>query len=89
MASANVSNHAAAPVAAEKTHLKQQTNAEEPAVAPETTRFPKDVDGASSGPVWQNIAVPLKADPANNPSSEEWDQAKQAFKDTGLLKRLP
>lgn len=41
MASANVSNHAAAPVAAEKTHLKQQTNAEEPAVAPETTRFPK------------------------------------------------
>jgi hypothetical protein len=47
-----------------------------------------DVDGASHGPVWQDIAVPLVADPANKPGSEEWDQAKQAFKDTGLLKRM-
>jgi hypothetical protein len=48
----------------------------------------QDVDGASHGPVWQDIAVPLVADPANKPGSEEWDQAKQAFKDTGLLKRM-
>jgi len=90
MATANVSNKAAL-AGTEKRHREEKPSAEEaPAavVAPEVTRFPTDLDGASHGPVWKSVGVPLKADPANNPNSDEWDQARQAFKETGLLKRV-
>lgn len=74
-----------------RSHLEEKPSADAaPApAAPETSRFPNDLDGASHGPVWKPVGVPvLKADPANDPSSEEWDQARQAFKETGLLKRV-
>ncbi|KAG0565006.1 hypothetical protein KC19_8G155700 [Ceratodon purpureus] len=77
-----------AAVGSDKSQPEQKSTVDETVVAPEVSRFPKDIDGASHGPVWQSIAVPLKADPANNPDSDEWNQAKQAFKETGLLNRM-